>query len=139
MMTRIPATENFFQEVHNSQSPTRSPCHIQLSQSQDPPHPIFSRSSSVPKTVPSRSRLPPLQSLYLPGVFPVPKVSDPKSEAPNISPLDLCLLLRNSFLLPFITCNIPFRAGGYGQWQVPRHAILPASASNHNHYNKSST
>jgi len=72
-------------------------CHIQLSSSQHLSHPAFSKSASVtsdlseiilhPKDLPTRSRLPPLQGLYLPDVFLISKVSNPKSEAPNISPL----------------------------------------------------
>ena len=51
------------------------------------------------------------------------------------SPPTVC----SSILPTFITCNAPFSAGSYGQWQISRYAIPPTIASDHDRYNKFST
>ena len=95
-----------------------SPRNSQLSKfiSEPLPHLTFPKSSSIPKASSVWSHTLPFWDFYLPEVFSVPKVFNPKSKAWISVHWDLCLPLRSSILPTFTTCNAHFSAGR--QWWI---------------------
>jgi len=121
--------------VHPGVSTTSSLHNIQPSS-----HPTFPKSSSVPKASSVRGRTPPLRSLHLPKVFPIPKVSNPKSEAQIISPPRSLPVVTQHHPPTLKTCNTPTlkRSVIHGS-RFPSIKSWLISSSNHGRYNKSST
>ena len=136
MMTCVLATEIFFKKSATPKSNQEPPQHPLFPKSASTTS-GFSKSATIPKT-PSIPEPPfPLQGFYLPEIFPILKVSHPKSKAQNINSLSSPPAVSSSIFPTFITYNAIFSADSYGQWHILRHAILSASANNHSRYNKS--
>ena len=102
-----------------------------------PLHPIFSKSPSISKASSVRSLTPSLKGLYLLEIFFIPKVSNPISEAPYISPSKSLSTITQLYSphIHNVWCSLSARVVMNSD-RFPNPQSQPTSANNHKHHNK---